>query len=595
MNDNQEYLHNLRHTSEHVMHQAVKELYPQIHLAMGPATDEGFYNDFDSSPENGEPVVITKDDFAKIEKRMWQLINLNLPITQHEITEKEARELFKGNPYKNEWLDEIVKKGDKITVYWTGNPGEPNSMVDLCRGPHLNSTGEIKAFKLLSVAGAYWHGDEKNKMLTRIYGTAFPTKEELNTFIQQQEQAKQREHRKLGQELELFMFDEEVGQGLPMYLPNGAMIRHLLMNFALDTYLEKGYQLVSTPHIGNEDLWNRSGHLSFYADSMYGPVEIEGKKYRLKPMNCPFHVKMYTSKKRSYRELPVRWTEMGTVYRFEKSGVLHGLTRPRAFTQDDAHIICRPDQLSQEIIDALKLIQYIYQTLGMEKLLYKLSTRDPQNKTKYIGSDENWDQGEATLKEALSAIGQTEYEIDEGGAAFYAPKIDIDAVDAMGRRWQLSTIQVDFNLPNRFNMNYIDENGQEKQPFMIHRALLGSLERFLGVYIEHTGGNFPLWLSPVQVKIIPISEKHTAYATKVTQMLKDKKIRVELDDNQESMQKRIRNSEKQKTPYMLVVGDKEQESNSVAVRARGRKDLGVMSLDEFNKKITEEINKKIIF
>jgi len=366
------------------------------------------------------------------------------------------------------------------------------------------------------------------------------------------------------------------------------------MNFALDTYLDRGYQLVSTPHIGNEDLWNKSGHLGFYAENMYGPVEIEGKKYRLKPMNCPFHVKMYTSKQRSYRELPVRWTEMGTVYRFEKSGVLHGLTRPRCFTQDDAHIICRPDQLSSEIIDALKLIQYIYKTLGMEQLLYKLSTRDPQNKAKYIGNDDQWNQAEQTLKEALSFIGQAAYEIDEGGAAFYAPKIDIDAIDAMGRRWQLSTIQVDFNLPDRFDMNYIDEQNQAQRPYMIHRALLGSLERFMGVYIEHTGGNFPLWLSPVQVRIVPISEKHIDYATKIAQLLKEDKIRVELDDSQESMQKRIRNAEKQKVPYMLVVGDKEQENNSVAVRGRGRKDLGVMKIEEFKDKVLEEIKAKII-
>jgi len=588
MSESSDQLFKIRHSSEHILTMAMRKFFPKMKMAMGPAIDTGFYFDVDLGEEK-----MSEELFPQIEKEMWRIINQKYDFVREEMSVNDARKLFAGNEYKQEWLDEIEKRKESATVYWTGK-GTKDEFVDLCAGPHVNNTSEIKVFKLLSLAGAYWHGDEKNKMLTRIYGTAFTNKEDLNSYLQQLEEAKKREHRKLGQELELFMFDDEVGQGLPLYLPNGAMIRHLLMNFALDTYLDRGYQLVSTPHIGNEDLWNKSGHLGFYAENMYGPVEIEGKKYRLKPMNCPFHVKMYTSKQRSYRELPVRWTEMGTVYRFEKSGVLHGLTRPRCFTQDDAHIICRPDQLSSEIIDALKLIQYIYKTLGMEQLLYKLSTRDPQNKAKYIGNDDQWNQAEQTLKEALSFIGQTAYEIDEGGAAFYAPKIDIDAIDAMGRRWQLSTIQVDFNLPDRFDMNYIDEQNQAQRPYMIHRALLGSLERFMGVYIEHTGGNFPLWLSPVQVRIVPISEKHIDYATKIAQLLKEDKIRVELDDSQESMQKRIRNAEKQKVPYMLVVGDKEQENNSVAVRGRGRKDLGVMKIEEFKDKVLEEIKAKII-
>ena len=584
-NSNHSLLHPMRHSAEHVLTMAMLKLYPDLKMAMGPATDTGFYFDFELDTK------ISQQDFKTIEKEMHHIINQALPIEKEEIPVKKARELFKNNPYKQDWLDKIEEKQQPATIYWIGK-GSPEEFVDLCSGPHLENTKDIGAFKLLSVAGAYWHGDENKQMLTRIYGTAFPSKPELNDYLVKLEQAKKRDHRKLGADLELFMFDDEVGQGLPLYLPKGAMVRHLLMDFALNTYFKHGYLPVSTPHIGNEKLWQHSGHLDFYSDSMYGPVEIEDKKYRLKPMNCPFHVKMYTSKQRSYKELPIRWTEMGTVYRFEKSGELHGLTRPRAFTQDDAHIICTPDQLESEISAAIDLINYIYNTLGMKNLIYKLSTRNPEKKDKYFGSNQQWDQAESSLRKVLNQRGINDFEIDEGGAAFYAPKIDIDAVDSMDRRWQLSTLQVDFNLPIRFNMNYIDQDGQEKQPFMIHRALLGSIERFLGVYIEHTAGAFPLWLSPIQVSIIPISDQFSDYSKHIYQSLKEQGIRVELNDQAESMQKRIRTAESQKIPYMLIIGQKEQQEKTVSLRARGRKDLGSMEIEEFLTKLKKEIENK---
>ncbi|PIS09712.1 threonine--tRNA ligase [Candidatus Beckwithbacteria bacterium CG10_big_fil_rev_8_21_14_0_10_34_10] len=579
-------LKTMRHSCEHILHQAVVELFPGLKRAMGPATDEGFYLDFDYQEK------IAESDFPKIEKRMREIIKADLPIIRKVISLPEARKLFKNNPYKQEWLLEIEKKGEKATVYWTGKPNLPGSDVDLCKGPHVQSTGRIGPFKLLSVAGAYWHGDEKNKMLTRIYGTCFKTKKDLDKYLWQIEEAKKRDHRVLGQKLELFMFDDEVGQGLPLYLPKGAMIRHLLMDFALKTYLKNGYELVSTPHIGSESLWQRSGHLKFYAESMYGPMEVEGKKYRLKPMNCPFQVKMYTAKIRSYKELPIRWTEMGTVYRYEKSGELHGLTRPRGFTQDDAHIICTPKQLEAEIKAALEITSYMYKTLKMDKLIYKLSVRDPQKLSKYFGQAQDWNQAEETLKKVLVGLGHEHYEVDVGGAVFYAPKIDIDGVDSLGRRWQLSTVQIDFNLPAKFQMKYIDKDGQEKTPFMIHRALLGSIERFLGVYIEHTAGAFPLWLSPVQVKIIPISRKHLAYSKKLSARLKANSIRVEINDKDATMQKKIKEAEEEKIPYMLVIGDREVKENIVSVRKRGKKDLETMKVEKFLSKIKTEIEEK---
>lgn len=587
----QDKLTTLRNTTEHVLTMAMEILYgSKIKKAMGPAIDDGFYFDFET-PKNFK---ISKDDFPKIESQMHKLISLNLPVTVEKVSKPEALKIFKNNLYKHHWIDKALETDKQIRIVTIGQKGTDYYFPDVCKDEHLKSTGEIKAFKLLSVAGAYWLGNEKNQMLTRIYGTAFNSPKELRVYLSNIEEAKKRDHRLIGQNLKLFMFDNEVGQGLPLYLPNGAMLRHLLIDFALTTYLNKGYQLVSSPHIGSEKLWLKSGHIGFYDDSMYGALEVEGEKYRLKPMNCPFHVKMYTSEKRSYRELPIRWTEMGTVYRYEKSGELHGLVRPRGFTQDDAHIICTPEQLESEIKNALNLIEYIYSTLGMKKLIYKLSVRDPKQPKKYVGSNQDWQKAESSLKKILIELGHKDYELDIGGAAFYAPKIDIDAVDSMNRRWQLSTIQVDFNLPTRFKMTYINQKGQEQTPFMIHRALLGSIERFLGVYIEHTAGVFPTWLSPVQVSVIPISDKNMAYATKVTLKLKEAQIRVELDDSNSTLNAKIRNAQNQKIPYMLILGDKEEKNETVSERGRSGKNYGELSLNKFIQELKLEIEKKVI-
>jgi len=595
----------MRHSCEHVLTQAMLKLYPGIKMAMGPATDEGFYFDFESGKHK-----ISEADFPKIEKEMQKIIDSDLPIKRKEIPIKEARKLFKGNPYKQEWLDEIqsgkkhrvltkktpgVNEKKKAIIYKTGK-----DFTDLCSGTHVASTGKIGSFKLLSVAGAYWHGDEKNKMLTRIYGTCFPTKKELDHYLWQLKEAKKRDHRVLGQKLGLFMFDEEVGQGLPLWLPKGAFIRHKVMEFAFNTYLKSGYQPVFTPHIASESLWQHSGHLDFYKESMYNSFGIENEQYRLKPMNCPLQVTMYNAQPRSYKELPIRWTEMGTVYRYEKSGVLHGLTRVRGFTQDDAHIICTPSQLHDELVSALKLTLYILKTFGFEDFEMNLSIRDPNHKGKYAGNDKGWQMAESALKKALKAIGYKKYVLDVGGAVFYGPKIDVKIADSIGRKWQLSTIQFDFNLPGRFKMKYIGKDGKEHEPFMIHRALLGSLERFMGVYIEHTGGAFPVWLAPVQAVIIPITDKNVKYAEKIAEKLKSKSLRVELDDRSETMQKKIKEAEEQKVPYMIIIGDRESktieqlnnrtiEQCKISIRQRGEKDLGQMTLKKFIGKIKEEI------
>jgi threonyl-tRNA synthetase len=564
-----------RHSLAHILAHAVKDLYPEALFGMGPAIENGFYYDFDN-------VKISDEDFQKIEKKMRDLISQGIPFEKESVSKEEAEEIFKKEPYKLELINDIEE--DVVSIYKSGN------FTDLCSGPHVENTKEISldGFKLDRVAGAYFKGSEENKMLQRIYGLAFLKKEELDNFLEKREEAEKRDHRKIGKALKLFMFDDEVGQGLPLYLPKGGMLRNVLMNFAMDTYLQNGYEIVSTPHIAREDLWERSGHLKFYKDDMYGPLTVDEKNYRLKPMNCPFHVKMYKSEIRSYRDLPIRWAEMGTVYRYEKSGELHGLTRPRGFTQDDAHIICAKEQLEKEIIGALEITRYIYRTLKMEDLIFKLSVRDPENLDKYFGEDSEWKEAESGLKKALSLFSPSGYELDEGGAAFYAPKIDIDAVDALGRRWQLSTIQVDFNLTSRFEMTYIDENGKEQTPFMIHRALLGSIERFLGVYIEHTLGNFPLWLSPEQIWVIPISEKSLDYAKEVYLSLKEELLRVKLQETSDTLSKTIRNGELQKIPYLLVVGEKEKASSSISVRYRG-KDEGVLTTQDFLQRLKEEL------
>mgnify|MGYP000626430947 CR=1 FL=1 len=530
---------------------------------------------------------------------MKKIIAADLQLLRLEISQPVAKQVFVGNPYKQEWLDSIEKEGEQLTVYLMGSgeqlqhdqklleqaeesgkldPDSLQSFIDLCKGPHVSSTKEIKAFKLLSVAGAYWHGDEKNKMLTRIYGTAFPSQEELDHFLWQREEAKKRDHRKIGQKLGLFMFDEEFGQGLPLYKPKGAMLRKLIMDFAFESYLRRGYQPVATPHIARKGLWETSGHWQFYRDSMYSPMEIDGEEYVIKPMNCPGHVKIYNSDLHSYRDLPVRLAEMGTVYRYEKSGELNGILRPRAFTQDDAHIICTPTQLAEELIEMIDLTNFIYSKFDFTDPEISLSVRDPSNKTKYMGDDQKWTLAEQALEAALIEKGMS-YQRIEGEAAFYGPKIDFMFKDALGREQQLTTIQVDFNLPEKFGMYYIDEEGEKQQPFMLHRALLGSLERFMGVLIEHTAGNFPLWLSPVQAKVLPITDEQLDYAQQVAKQLKEQGMRVEVDDRSATLGNKIRQAEEERIPLMLIVGAKEQAQGKVSVRERDKKEQRVVEVD----------------
>lgn len=571
-----EQLHKQRHSFSHLLAHAVQNIYPEAQFGMGPAIENGFYYDFDN-------LDIKEEELTKLEEEMKSLIEQDLEFQQKEITQTKAKKLFKDQPYKLELLEDLE---GKVSIYKSGD------FVDLCKGPHVESSGQLnpEAFSLDRIAGAYFKGSEDRKMLTRIYGLAFKSQDQLEKHLENRKKAKKRDHRRIGKKLDLFMFDEEVGQGLPLYKPKGAMLRKLLMDFAMDTYLDNGYEIVSTPHIANEQLWERSGHLEHYAEDMYGPIEVDEDKYRLKPMNCPFHIKMFNSKTRSYRELPKRWAEMGTVYRYEKSGELHGLTRPRGFTQDDAHIICTGDQLKAEIQKALEITQYIYSTLGMEDLEYKLSVRDPNKKEDYFGGNEEWKKAEKALEEALEGFGQTDYIKDEGEAAFYAPKIDIDAVDAMGRKWQLSTIQIDFNSTARFDMTYINEEGEETTPFMIHRALLGSIERFLGVYIEHTKGKFPVWLSPIQAWIIPVSEKQSEYAFDVKEKLEKQDVRVDVKGINETLSKAIREGETQQIPYLLVVGGDEKKAQTVSVRYRGDQ-KGEMKIEEFLEELEQTTSK----
>jgi len=574
-------LHALRHSAEHVMHQAVKELFPAIQLAMGPATDDGFYNDFDSSPQGVEPVEVTEKDFPRLEKRMRELINLNLPITRHEISESEAKKLFKGNPYKLEWVSDIVKKGEPITVYWTGEPGARNAMVDLCRGPHVASTGEIKAFKLLSVAGAYWHGDEKNKMLTRIYGTAFPSKKELEDFLQRREEAKRRDHRKLGQELELFLISDAVGPGLILWQPKGNIIKELIEDWAKATEKAWGYQRVTTPSITKAGLYYTSGHLPYYQKDMYPPMKLDdGAEYFLKPMNCPHHHQLYAARPRSYRDLPLRLAEYGTCYRYESSGELFGLMRVRGFAQNDSHIYCREDQAVQEFVSVMKLHEYYYQVLGIKDYHLELALRDPKDTHKYSGDDAMWEKAESLMRQAVEQVDIPMVET-RGNAAFYGPKIDFIIHSSIGREFAISTNQIDLFMGDRFGLQYIDADGKEKTPVIIHRAPLGSHERFIGFLIEQFAGAFPLWLSPVQIAVLPVGESQVVYAKLVTEKLADKGLRVELWDQAESLPKRIRLAEKQKTPYMLIVGDKEVKADTVSVRVRGNQDQGVKSVPDF--------------
>lgn len=581
-------LHKLRHTAEHVLHQAVKELYPSIHLALGPATEEGFYFDFDSTPEGREEVKISEVDFPKIEKRMRKIIERNLPVTRHEIEIAEARELFADNPYKLEWLDTIEAKGEKATVYWTGKPDEKGSMVDLCAGPHVDSTGKVKAFKLLSMAGAYWHGDENNKMLTRIYGTAFPSQEELDQYVEMREEAKKRDHRKLGKELDLFTFSELVGPGLPLWTPKGAQLRHKLEELVWKLREKRGYQRVTIPHITKKDLYETSGHWALYKDDLLKINTREGHEFAMKPMNCPHHTQIFSHVPRSYRDMPQRYAETTMVYRDEQTGELNGLSRVRSITQDDAHVFCRESQVKQEAFHIWDIIEEFYQACGFTELKARMSFHDPDNFDKYLGDKASWKKAEDQLISFAEERG-AEYFVAKGEAAFYGPKIDFMGYDSLGREWQLSTIQIDRNMPERFDLWCVNEDGEKERIVMLHAAIMGSIERFLSILIEHTAGAFPLWLSPVQVKVLPIADRHFEYADSVVAQLTEAGFRAEVDTNSVRLSKKIRTAQMEKIPYMLIVGDDEVEAGQVGVRSRSDGDVGKLDTSEFVKKLQDEV------
>jgi threonyl-tRNA synthetase len=577
----------LRHSAAHVMAEAVLDMFPEGKVAIGPPIEDGFYYDFDL------PRPLTPDDLEQIEARMREIIAGKFPFSRREVGAEEARTIFAGQPYKLELIDGLARGLDEYGETARGDTVistyKHDTFEDLCRGPHVEHTGEIApdGFKLLSVAGAYWRGDEKNAMLQRIYGTAWNSKAELDQYLWRLEEAKRRDHRRLGRELDLFSISDEVGPGLILWHPKGAMIRVLAEDFSRQAHLQHGYDWVYSPHIGRSQLWKTSGHLGFYKDNMYSPMDIEGEEYYAKPMNCPFHIEIYKSHLRSYRDLPKRYAEYGTVYRFERSGVLHGLTRVRGFTQDDAHIFCRPDQVEDEISAALEFSLYVLRSFGLTDFTAYLSTR-PE---KYVGDPDTWDFATAALRRAVEQH-DLPYEVDEGGGAFYGPKIDLKVKDALGREWQLSTIQFDFNMPARFGLEYIGEDNQPHQPYMVHRALLGSMERFFGVLIEHYGGAFPLWLAPVQATIIPIADRHQPYAREVAARLKGAGLRAEVDDSNNRMGNKIRQAQLQKVPYMLIIGDKEEQAGAVAVRQRSGEDLGALPLEEFVARALAEVAEK---
>ena len=564
------------HTSAHILAQAVKELFPDVKVTIGPAIENGFYYDFDTGG-----YAFTPEDLEKIEERMRDIIKRDLPIIRKELTKKEAIEFFRniGETYKVELLEEI--EDDIVSLY------EQNGFVDLCRGPHLPSTGYVKAVKVLSSSGSYWRGDEHNARLQRIYGISFPKKSMLEDYLKKLEEAKKRDHRKLGKELDLYSIQEEVGPGLILWHPRGATIRMVIEDFWRREHIKRGYQLVYTPHVGRANLWQTSGHLDFYRENMFPVMKVDEQEYFVKPMNCPFHILIYKSKLRSYRDFPIKYAELGTVYRYEKSGVLHGLLRVRGFTQDDAHIFARADQVEDEIKKVLDFTLFMLRSFGFDDFGVYISTM-PE---KHVGSPDMWALATNSLKKAADEMG-LEYEIDEGAGAFYGPKIDIVIKDALGREWQCSTIQFDFNLPERFDMTYRDRDGKEKRPYMIHRALLGSFERFLGTLIEHYGGNLPVWLSPTQVRVLPISEENIEFARKVYDRLNKEEIRVELDDRNEKIGYKIRDAENLKVPYMLIIGRKEESMNGVSLRIHGIGDKGFIKVEEFLNYIKEKIEKK---
>lgn len=569
------------HSSAHIMAESILEFYPDALLTIGPPIENGFYYDIDFQGKS-----FTQEDFAKIEKRFLELSKSGETFERKDVTKAHALEVYKDNPYKTELIENL--EDGSITFYYSGN------FVDLCRGPHVPNSNIIKAMKIMSIAGAYWRGNEKNKMLTRVYGISFPKQKELDEHLQRLEEAKKRDHRKVGKELELFTFSEKVGMGLPLWLPKGARLRETLVEFLKKVQEAYGYQQVVTPHIGNKKLYETSGHWEKYGKDSFQPIETpeEGELFMLKPMNCPHHCEIYASRPRSYRELPLRLAEFGTVYRYEQSGELHGLTRVRGFTQDDAHIFCRPEQVKDEFKKVIDIVLYIFKVLKFEDYVAQISLRDPEKPEKYFGNNEQWVTAENAIIEAAAEKGlKTVTELGE--AAFYGPKLDFMVRDAIGRKWQLGTIQVDYQLPNRFELEYTGPDNQPHRPVMIHRAPFGSLERFVAVLIEHTAGDFPLWLTPEQVTVLPLGEKFEEYAHKVAASLRVAGIRAGVDDRGETVGKKIRDAEVAKMPFMLIVGEKEAESGSVSVRRRKEGDIGTMTNDEFIAFIRNEVEKEL--
>lgn len=571
------------HSSAHLMAEAIELLFPGVKFGIGPDVDNGFYYDMDFGTYQ-----VTPEDLPRIEAKMLELAREKQQYLRRSVSKNDALAYFsaKNDEYKLELINDL--QDGEITFYETGK------FTDLCRGPHLPDTSPIKAVKLLNIAGAYWRGDEKRKMLTRIYGITFPKQKELEEYLVLLEEAKKRDHRKLGKELELFTFSQKVGQGLPLWLPKGAQLRERLENFLKALQRKAGYMPVITPHIGNVELYKTSGHFQKYGKDSFQPINtpIEGEQFLLKPMNCPHHCEIYNAKPRSYKDLPIRFAEFGTVYRYEQSGELHGLTRVRGFTQDDAHLFCRPDQLKEEFMAVIDIVLHIFRILDFKDYTAQISLRDPDNKEKYIGTDENWQKAESAIIEAAAEKG-LKTTVELGEAAFYGPKLDFMVKDALGRKWQLGTIQVDYNLPERFELEYTGSDNQKYRPVMIHRAPFGSMERFVAVLLEHTAGNFPLWLTPNQVAILPISEKYVDYAKKVAQVLDNSEIRALVDERNEKTGKKIRDAELMKVPYMLIVGEKEEADNSVSVRKHGQGDLGTYSLSDFVTLIAEETKKQL--
>ncbi|MBT3184892.1 MAG: threonine--tRNA ligase [Nitrospina sp.] len=577
-NSNQIDLETLRHSCAHLMAQAVQELFPGTQVTIGPVIDDGFYYDFSRDK------AFVPEDLEKIEKRMKEISAQDLKIVRSEIPREEAKKKFgdMGEKFKVEIIDSI-DSDEPISVYSQGD------FSDLCRGPHVESTKQIKAFKLLHTSAAYWRGDERNPVLQRIYGTAWNTEKELRVYIKRLEEAKKRDHRKLGKELDLYSVSDEIGPGLILWHPKGARIRHLMEDFWKKEHFKNGYEMVISPHAAKVDLWKTSGHTEFYKENMFSNMDIEGKEYVMKPMNCPFHIQIYKNKLRSYRDLPVRFAELGTVYRYERSGVLHGLLRVRGFTQDDAHLFCRPAQIEEEITKVLELIVYVLQSFGFFEYKIYLSTKPD----KYVGSDEGWENATKALENALNNK-KLDFEVDPGEGVFYGPKIDIKIKDSIGRYWQVSTVQVDFNLPERFDISYIEEDGQRHQPIMLHRALMGSLERFFGCLVEHYAGAFPLWLAPVQVVLLPITDNHMGYADEVAQRLEELGIRVEKDLRNEKIGFKIREAQLQKIPYMVVLGDKEVDSQTLAVRKRRSKETRTLDFESFLEELQSGIDSRLI-